>query len=224
MLAEVMGVSMDHPSVSAYGQVVFGIFLLGGAVGGLAFGSLADRLGRQPAMIASILMYSVFSGLTYFASTWWQIAVLRFLVAMGVGGEWAVAASLVAEVFPTRARVHASGIFHASSVLGTWGATLTALAVGNQWRVAYLIGVAPALLTLWVRFSLRESESWRAACQRERMHDAPAGSLRELLSNRVWAARALLGMTLAAIGLATFWSVTVAGQDLAQLLLVESGV
>lgn len=114
-----------------YGDIILGIFLLGGTVGGLIFGSLADRFGRRPAMVASILVYSVFSGATYFAQTWWQVAALRFLVAMGVGGEWAVAASLVAEVFPARARTHASGIFHASSILGTWAATLTSLAVGS---------------------------------------------------------------------------------------------
>ena len=83
-------------------------------------------------------------------------------------GEWAVAASLVAEIFPARARVHASGIFHASSVLGTWGATLTALAVGNEWRLAYVVGVVPALLTLWVRASVEESASWREAERRSR--------------------------------------------------------
>jgi len=101
--------------VKEYGDTFLAIFLLGGTLGGLGFGSMADRYGRRPIMIITILMYSVFSGLTFFAETMWQVAALRFLVAMGVGGEWAVAASLVAEVFPARIRAQASGVFHASS-------------------------------------------------------------------------------------------------------------
>src|SRR5262249_52415994 len=77
-------------------------FLLGGAVGGVLFGMLADRWGRRWTMSLTILMYSVFTGITALSQTWWHLALLRFLVGMGVGGEWAVAAALVAEVFPPR--------------------------------------------------------------------------------------------------------------------------
>jgi len=172
-------------------------------------------------MIVTILLYSVFSGMTYFAVSLWQVAALRFLVAMGVGGEWAVAASLVAEVFPARARAHASGIFHASSVLGTWMAALAGMAVGAQWRYAYLVGIIPALLILWVRASVREPEKWQAEASRG--NNAQLGSFRDLLVNPRWNSRALLGMALAAVGLGTFWAVTVAGQDLAREQLLQAG-
>src|SRR6185295_10605911 len=122
----------------------------GGTVGGVLFGTLADRFGRKPTMAVTILCYSIFSGLTYFATSLWHVAALRFLVALGVGGEWAVAASLVAEVFPPRARARAGGIFHATSVAGTWLAALAGLAVGTHWRYAYLMSVVPALLLVWV--------------------------------------------------------------------------
>src|SRR5207248_3612705 len=101
--------------------------------------------------------------LTYFADELWQVAALRFLVALGVGGEWAVAAALVAEVFPPHARAHASGIFHATSVFGTWLAALAGLLVGTEWRYAYLVGVLPALLVLWVRVGIKEPECGEAA-------------------------------------------------------------
>jgi MFS family permease len=120
LLSDVLGVHRNSPQVKYYGDVFLGIFLAGGTLGGIAFGSLADRWGRRPVMMLTIVCYSVFSGLTYFADSLWQAAVLRFLVAVGVGGEWAVAAALVSEVFPPRARAQASGIFHASSILGTW--------------------------------------------------------------------------------------------------------
>jgi len=209
-----------------WGDMLLAVFLVGGMVGGLAAGSLADRYGRRPVMIATILAYSIFSGLTYFATEVWHVALLRFLVAMGIGGEWAVAASLVAEVFPPRARAHASGIFHASSTLGTWMAALAGMAVGAQWRYAYLIGVAPALLILWVRASVREPERWQAKADEAKHSPDEAsrmGSLRELLLTAPWNKRAVLGMLLAAVGLGTFWAVTVAGQDLARERLLRDG-
>src|SRR5205085_2325852 len=129
-------------AVERWKDRMLAVFLVGGTVGGIAFGSLADRIGRKPTMALTILFYSVFSGLTYFATELWEVAVLRFLVALGVGGEWAVAAALVAEVFPNTARAHASGIFHATSVLGTWLAALAGLAVGAEWRYAYVVGQA----------------------------------------------------------------------------------
>ncbi|MBI3882404.1 MAG: MFS transporter [Verrucomicrobia bacterium] len=219
LLAELLKVAGSDPQVKQWGDIFLGVFLAGGTFGGLLFGSLADRWGRRPTMAVTILFYSVFSGLTFFATNLWQVAVLRFLVAMGVGGEWAVAAALVAEVFPQHARAHASGIFHATSVLGTWLAALAGLAVGANWRWAYLIGVGPALLTLWVRASVKEPESWaKAATENKRM-----GSFADLLGNPRWRGRALLGMLLAAVGLGTFWGVTVAGQDLTKELLLRTG-
>lgn len=120
MLAELLGASPGDPSVRYWGDVFLGAFLVGGTIGGVLFGWLGDRWGRKPAMTLSILFYSVFTGLTYFATDLWQVGLLRFLVAMGVGGEWAVAAALVAEVVPPSARAHMSGIFHATSILGAF--------------------------------------------------------------------------------------------------------
>ncbi len=222
MLADILGKPGDSPEVKGYGDRALAIFLAGGTVGGLAFGYLSDRFGRRPIMVATILMYSLFSGLTAFATSLRQVEILRFLVAMGVGGEWAVAASLVAEVFPSRARAHASAIFHGSSVLGTWLAAAVAMSVQSNWRVAYLIGVLPALLILWVRSSVKETEQWE---QRRALADAPPmGHLPDLVSHPTWRKHALLGMALAAVGLGTFWAVTVAGQDLAKQRLLADGV
>lgn len=212
----------DAAQVKMVGEWFLAVFLVGGTIGGLLFGSLADRYGRGPIMIVTILMYSVFSGLTYFVDNVWQLVVLRLLVSIGIGGEWAVAAALVAEIFPSRARSQASAIFHGSSVLGTWLAALAGMAVGSQWRYAYVLGVLPALLVLWVRASIREPERWkqkRASADASRM-----GSFRELFTDPRWNRRALFGMLLAAVGLGTFWSVTVAGQDLVREMLLAQGV
>ena len=208
-------------AIDKWGDWFLAAFLLGGTAGGLLFGSLADRYGRRPIMIATILTDSVFAGLTYFATELLQVATLRFFVAMGVGGEWAVAAALVAEVFPKHARTHASGIFHASSVVGTWMAAIAGIAVGTQWRLAYLIGVIPALLVVWVRAKVKEPEGWKDA---QKNKNKQAGSYLDLFGDARWRKHALLGMALAAVGLASFWAVGVATQGLAKNMLLAEGV
>src|SRR5436305_7635878 len=160
LLRDVLHVAANDPSIKDWGDKLNGLFLLGGTFGGILFGWLADRFGRRPMMAVTILIYSLFAGLTFFAQNLWQVALLRFLVAIGVGGEWAVAAALVAEVFPARARAHASGIFHSTSVLGTWLAALPGLAVGAAWRAAYLISALPARPVLRVRAGVPAPGPW----------------------------------------------------------------
>ena len=225
MLADLIGVPSGDPAVLYWGDVFLGVFLIGGTIGGLLFSWLGDRWGRRPAMILSILFYSIFSGLTYFVTDIWQVGVLRFLVAMGVGGEWAVAAALVAEVVPPRARAHMSGIFHSTGILGAFLAAWAGLAVGANWRVAFLLGVLPALLVLWVRAKVKEPDAWVEARRRaDEGGEKQLGSFRDLLANPAWSRRAWLGLLLAAIGLGTFWGVSVAGQDLAKDYLLRQGV
>ena len=218
LLGDVLPAGAGEGGRRFWGDVFLGVFLAGGALGGIVFGSLADRWGRRPTLIVTILTYSLFSGLTYFAQELWQIGMLRFLVAAGVGGEWAVAAALVAEVFPGRSRAQAASVFHATSILGTGLAALAGLAVGVHWRYAYLLGVLPALLIVAVRLAVAEPEAWRKGSR------PSSGSLRELLGQPVWRRRALPALLLAAVGLGTFWGVTIEGQRLAQTLLERQGV
>jgi MFS family permease len=219
MLADILRVAPEHPDVRRWGDIFLGVFLVGGTFGGILFGWLGDRWGRKPTMVATILFYSIFSGLTYFADSLWHVGILRFLVAMGVGGEWAVAAALVAEVVPPHARAHMSGFFHSTSIIGTFLAAWAGLAVGANWRIAFLVGVVPSLLVLWVRARVKEPETWHAA----KAKGAQLGSFRELLTDPRWAKRAIFGVLLATVGLGTFWAVTVAGQDLAKDFLVRHG-
>lgn len=213
--------------VNRYVDFAMASFLVGGAVGGLLFGVLADRIGRRKTMVISILVYSFFTGLHYFATDWWQIVALRFLVAMGVGGEWAIAAALVSEVFPKHARAAASGIFHASSIVGVALAVVTRLVLAdmaedgvivaqNAWRWAFLVGFFPALLVLWVRASVKESDRW----ERATLGDSAArrGSISELLSDSKLRPRALVGLGLASIGMASYWAIVPWSKDLVDLL------
>jgi MFS family permease len=203
-----------------YNNIALAAFLLGGALGGVVFGALADRIGRTRAMIYTILIYSAFTCLSALAQNWWQMAGLRFAVAMGVGGEWAVASALVAEVFPARARARCSAIFHASSVFGTlMAAAVGALVIQNprfgeqSWRWVFVAGALPALLTLWIRWKLKEPEAWLQARQRAStepgLRTGRIGDLFQLELIR----GTLIGVALAAIGMATFWGVHIHGKD-----------
>jgi MFS family permease len=195
-------------------------FLMGGALGGVVFGNLADRWGRRRVLAVTILVYSAFTGLTSLVRNGWQLVVLRFLVGMGVGGEWAVAAATVAEVFSARSRPAASGIFHASSVLGTLlavAAGFFVLALDSQvgWRFGFLLGLLPALLVGWIRLSMREPEHWQAAQQLAR-EDASRqlGKYAELFATAQLRRHTLLATGLAVVGLATFWGTHIRGWDL----------
>jgi MFS family permease len=210
-----------------YDNVILAAFLLGGAVGGVLFGMLSDRIGRKPAMMFTILFYSLFTSLSALSQTWWQLAGFRFLVALGVGGEWAVASTLVAEVFPQRSRAWSQSIFHASSVLGT----LLAVAAGRfiiaqplweiplpgatlslaGWRMAFLLGAVPALLIIAVRSGLRESDRWLEARALGQTAKSGAG-LADLFRGEVRRST-LVGVSLAAVALATFWGTHIYGKD-----------
>jgi MFS family permease len=147
---------------------------------------------------------------------------------MGVGGEWAVASALVAEVFPKHARAWSLGIFHASSVLGTFLAVAAGyFIIGNQslgpdaWRWGFALGALPALLIIWIRWSLKEPESWQHA-QSLALTDLSRrmGRLGDLFRGR-WLKHTIIGVGLAAIGLATFWGTHIYGKDLYKRAFVQ---
>lgn len=215
-------------TIDWYNNLCLAAFLVGGAAGGVVFGMIGDRVGRKKALTWTILTYSVFTAVSACALNWWHLAIFRFLVAMGVGGEWAVASALVAEVFPTRARAWSLGIFHASSVLGTYLAILAgAFIVGNPalqtanltslpWRLGFVLGALPALLVFWVRRSIDDSETWKQCRQSVSGSDDPAleaGRARGLFEPAL-ARRTFVGVGLASVGLATFWGVHIHGKDL----------
>lgn len=216
MLATLLPAGTSEGARDFHKYLALGAFLAGGALGGVVFGALADRIGRARTMVITILMYSLFTCLTAFVQEWWQVVALRLLVALGVGGEWAVASAMVAEVFPPKARAWSGAIFHGSSVLGTY----LAVAAGNYivagdpqwgWRIAFLIGALPALLTLWIRWQLKEPETWSKAAAQKSM--TVGGQLSSLFARGI-AGRTLLGFALAVIGLATFWGVHIHGKEL----------
>src|ERR1700726_978336 len=137
--------------------------LLASGIGGVAFGFIADRLGRKPALMASILTYSVCSFASGLATSVLMLAVARFILGLGMGGEWNAGATLVAETWPTEFRAKAISIVQSSWALGFAVAALVAGPVSRYfgWRAVFFVGILPALLTLWIQRSVPESDMWQ---------------------------------------------------------------
>jgi MFS family permease len=137
--------------------------LLASGIGGVAFGFIADRLGRKRALMLSILTYSVCSFASGLATSVLMLAVFRFILGLGMGGEWNTGATLVAETWPTELRAKAISIVQSSWAIGY---ALAALAVGivlhyADWRIAFFVGILPAFVVLWIRRGVPESEMWQ---------------------------------------------------------------
>src|SRR3954468_20500549 len=139
-------------SVAEYGGYATAIFLIGWATGGLTFGVLGDRIGRAKTMMLTILVYSLCTGLSALSRGFWDFAFYRFITGLGVGGEFAVGVSLVAEVMPDKARPHALGLLQSLSAFGNITAALVSMglgrleesgAIGSAWRWMFVIGAGP---------------------------------------------------------------------------------
>lgn len=151
------------------------VTLVTSAIGGIAFGIVADRAGRTRALMATILIFSVCSLGAATSQTLWQLMAWRVLLGFGMGGEWASGAVLVSETWPAEHRTRAISIMQSGWALGYMAAALLAALVldvldlgPGAWRWLFALGVLPAMLTLWIRRSVREPEAWvrrRAAPQ-----------------------------------------------------------
>jgi MFS family permease len=202
----------DEATIGLWFGVVTAGFLVGAATGGVLFGWLGDRVGRVRAMTLSVLTYSLFTGLCGVAGHAWQVGALRFVAALGMGGEWSLGVALVMEVWPNRSRAFMAGLIGAAGnvgymLVGFVGLGLAAILGGargwltsaglsadtadwfvrNQgWRLMMMVGTLPALLTFLIRLFVPESEKWRE--EKGRGHTSG------------WATRDLLGVAVGAAG------------------------
>jgi len=163
-LRELLGNRGTPENIGWYGGIILAIFLVGWALGGILFGILADYLGRAKTLVITILIYAVFTGLAGFSRSWWELAIYRFLTALGIGGEWAAGATLVAEVMPESWRIKGAGILQSAWGAGYFlAAGVYLLLSGWSWRVMFFVGLLPALVALLARLKVHEPERWKAA-------------------------------------------------------------
>ncbi len=148
-------------SLATGGQLA-SLTLAASALGGLVFGVVADKLGRTRALSLSILLYSVFTFACGLAQNVWQLAIFRFLLGLGMGGEWASGATLVSETWPEKHRGKALGLMQSCWAIGYGAAAIVVALVlpTYGWRAVFFIGIIPALFTLWIRRNLEEPEMW----------------------------------------------------------------
>lgn len=202
--------------------VITALFLVGAATGGVLFGWLGDRIGRVRSMMLSVLTYAIVSGLCGFATEAWHVGFLRFVAALGMGGEWSLGVALINEIWPDRSRAFLAGMIGAAANVGYMliavvGMRLQAvheslkqglLSLGlpedwvesltghGGWRLLMMLAAAPALLTFFIRMFVPESQRWL----RERNTGATSH----------WASRDLIGVLVGAIGacgIIAVWSI-----------------
>src|SRR5687768_12261445 len=137
--------------------------LIASAIGGIAFGRIADRIGRVRAMTISILLYSIATAGMASAQNLWQLVAWRVLVGLGMGGEWSAGSVLVAETWPAQHRAKAMGIMQSGWAIGAlFAAALSALVLERfGWRVLFVIGVLPAFAAFYIRRTVEEPQVWR---------------------------------------------------------------
>ncbi len=164
-VAQLMHVaSPSDPLVKQKSSWIQAAFLVGWALGGGFFGRLGDKLGRSRALSLTILTYAIFTGFSFFVTSWWQLLICRFLAALGIGGEWAVGASLLSETWPKKWRPWIAGVLQTGVNVGVLLACVAAYALAKQpERYVFLVGVIPALMVFWIRKNVPEPEEWRAA-------------------------------------------------------------
>ena len=205
--------------VQATGKEVTAVFLIGWGIGGLIFGALGDRYGRARMLTVTVLIYSVFTGLTFFSRSYWDFALFRFLTGLGVGGVFGLAVALIAETVPDTARTGALGMLQVLSTIGNISAGVFNSLVdwlqrnefvkeGEGWRYMFLIGALPAFLVLLTGTYLREPDRWLRAKEAGKLSQGGIfSSYRGLLTDRRWRKNLIIGALLASTGVIGLWAI-----------------
>ena len=184
------GIEPTAGNIGFYGSVLFALFLIGWGLS-MIWGPVADRFGRVRTLMLTILCYSVFTFLCGLAATIWQLAIFRILAGIGIGGEWSMGGTFVAEEWPEDRRKMGAGYMHTGYYFGFFLAAIANYYVGAKygWRWMFVVGGAPALLVTFIRYGVRESAAWRervAEKHRPAMREAFAKLFSPTYARRTW--------------------------------------
>lgn len=180
------------------------VFLFGWALGGAIFGRIGDRIGRTRTLTLTILTYALFTGLCAIAQNWQQLMVFRFITALGIGGEWAAGSALVSEMLAPRHRPWASATLQSGFQVGMIAAALTTSALSgfvtqHGTGFVFVVGLVPALFTVWIRKAVPEPDEWHVARQKQVMP-----RITDLFSKTVWPIT-VVALLLSSVALTTIW-------------------
>jgi MFS family permease len=219
-MTELLGPTTAAAVVKQYSGYATTAMIVGWATGGIFFGMMSDRWGRVKTMIATLLVYSGFTGLSGLSTNWVDFTIYRFLVGLGVGGMFGAATTLVAESVPGRVRAVALGALQALSALGNIIGSLVSLQIQpgatdlmwgySGWRFLFFVGILPSLLIVPIVFVLREPEAWkRAKAEAARGGGAPknVGSPVELFRSHRWRRNTIVGLMLGVSGMFGLWGI-----------------
>ncbi len=220
-------------TIQAVGKEVTALFLVGWGIGGMIFGALGDRYGRARMLTITVLIYSLFTGLSFFSHYYWDFAIYRFLTGVGVGGVFGLAVALIAETVPGGARAGALGTLQVLSAIGNISAAFIkmgvdsleksgTIAAGSGWRWLFLVGAVPAFLVFFIRGYLKEPEPWLKLKNEGRL---PTGGLlapyAALLKDKKWRHNLVVGTIIASTGVVGLWAIGEYAVDLQRFVFRE---
>ena len=208
-----LGLALGSPEAKAatlrWTGILTSVLLVGWAFGGIFFGQVADRIGRSRTLLYTMLLYALGTAACAFASNIWVLLLCRIVASLGIGGEWAAGAAMVAEVVPEKRRVEAGALLYTSAPVGLFLATYVNFQIAGvlwrsrpevSWRYVFLCGLIPAAAAFAVRWFVKEPEAWKSAAAK-----APPPRMSELFDER-HRALTLSGFLMALVALVTWWS------------------
>ena len=232
-LKELLGESGASAVVKQFSGYATTAMILGWATGGIIFGMMSDRWGRVKTMVATLVVYSGFTGLSGFSQSWFDFTIYRFLVGLGVGGMFGAATTLVAESVPGNVRAVALGGLQALSAMGNIVGSLISLKIQpgatdllwgySGWRLLFFVGILPSLLVVPIIFILREPEPWRRAKEA-----AKSGAIRrvgsplEMFKSPRWRRNSIVGLMLGVSGMFGLWGIGFFSPELISTALAGS--
>ena len=205
-VAQLLSLPRTDKAVGEKGALINAAFLVGWALGGAFFGRIGDLMGRSRALCLTILCYAGFTGLSAVSTEWWHLIVFRFLSALGIGGEWAVGASLLSETWPRRWRPWIAATLQSAVNIGVLLACFFGfLFESSEPRYIFLVGVFPALIVLWIRRAVPEPEEWHAARAGGGKPPGLGDLFRAPVGRTTWIVLLICGVSLTAHWTFMFW-------------------
>ncbi len=212
------GIAATPQAIGTYGSILFALFLVGWGLS-LIWGPIADRFGRTRTLAGTIVVYAVFTGAAFFADSVWQLAIFRFLAGIGIGGEWAMAGTYVAEAWPEDRRKMGAGYLQTGYYAGFFVAAALNYTVGAHlgWRAMFLCGLAPVVVALYTLVKVREPERWQSHAGEKQQ--APLAEI----FGPVYLKRTLVNSALITVAIVGLWAGAVYEPAAVSLLAKKAG-
>ena len=216
------GIAATPQAIGTYGSILFALFLVGWGFS-FIWGPIADKFGRTKTLAGTVLMYAVFTGAAYFSDSVWQLALFRFLAGIGIGGEWAMAGTYVAEAWPEDRRKMGAGYLQTGYYAGFFVAAALNYTVGAHfgWRAMFLCGLAPVVVSLFTLLKVKEPERWTAV--EDRAATSRKSPLAEIFGPR-YLKRTIVNSALLTIAIIGLWAGAVYEPSAVSLLAKQAGM